>query len=208
MLDALTATSICPGPGGTRSKATNSIDFRSPGVRICRRMPSVAWSTMVVLPLLGAQRRGAQPRRVPLVVAPGGLVFVGSAQQLACQLLDVGLLVDVDLGGAQVRILGADHPQQAAQPALLEIGAVIGQHRSGRCGSRHTAAASRRRSRAVRGRCAPDGATYSPPRAADSSSGSPSRRGPVSTTTPVDPPAPSWARSRAAVATWSACTGQ
>src|SRR5262249_45194301 len=30
MLDALTATSICPGPGGTRSNATNSIVCMSP----------------------------------------------------------------------------------------------------------------------------------------------------------------------------------
>ena len=31
----------------------------------------------------------------------------------------------------QVRVLGADHPQQATQSALLEIGAVVGQHRLG-----------------------------------------------------------------------------
>ncbi|CFE38946.1 Uncharacterised protein [Mycobacterium tuberculosis] len=48
MLDAVTATSISPGPGGTRSNAANSKVCRSPGVRICRRMPASAWSTTVV----------------------------------------------------------------------------------------------------------------------------------------------------------------
>src|SRR5262249_51967731 len=51
--------------------------------------------------LLGAQGSRAQPRDVPLVVAPSGLVLVGSGQQLACQLLGVGPLVDVDVRGVQ-----------------------------------------------------------------------------------------------------------
>ena len=52
-------------------------------------------------------------------VPPGGLVLLGPAEQLPCQLLGVGVLVDVDLGGAQMRMFGADHPHQAAQPGLL-----------------------------------------------------------------------------------------
>ena len=83
------------------------------------------------LPLFGAQRGGTQARRVPLIVAPSGLVLFTAGEQLACHLLGVCLLVDVDVGGAQVRVLGADHPQQAAQPALLEVDAVIAQHRLG-----------------------------------------------------------------------------
>ena len=62
-------------------------------------------------------------------LSPGGLVLVRAGQQLARHPLGVGLLVDVDLGGAQVRMLGADHPQQAAQAGLLEIDDIIGQHR-------------------------------------------------------------------------------
>ena len=80
-------------------------------------------------PLVGAQRSRAQPGGVPLVVAPRGLVLVGSGQQLACQLLGIGALVDVDLRGAQVRVLGADHPQQATRPGLLEVDGVVCEHR-------------------------------------------------------------------------------
>ncbi|COY61558.1 Uncharacterised protein [Mycobacterium tuberculosis] len=47
-LDAVTATSISPGPGATRSNVTNSNDSRSPGVRICRRIPSRLYSTTAV----------------------------------------------------------------------------------------------------------------------------------------------------------------
>ena len=35
-------------------------------------------------------------------------------------------VVHVDLGGPQLRMLGADHPQQATQPALVQIGPVAG----------------------------------------------------------------------------------
>ena len=61
MLDAVTATSIWPGPGGTRSNAASSIVSRSPGVRICRRTPSCSWSTTVVRRSSG--RSGAGHKR-------------------------------------------------------------------------------------------------------------------------------------------------
>ena len=155
MLDAVTATSICPGPGATRSNATNSMVCRSPGVRSCRRMPSRVWSTRVVRPSSARSAVGAQARRVPLVVAPGGLVLVGAGQQLARHLLGAGLLVDVDVGGPQVRVLGADHPQQTAQAALLEIDPVAVQHRLGAPGHHVQPGRLAGDLAAARGRCAP-----------------------------------------------------
>ena len=80
-------------------------------------------------PLLSAQRSGAQTRRVPLAISPCGLVFLGPREQLLCQLLAVGVLVHVDLGGAKMRMFGADHPHQASQSRLLQIGSLAGQHR-------------------------------------------------------------------------------
>ena len=126
MLDALTATSISPRTGRYpvergelhRLQVAGGADLQTHAV------------VLVVddggLPLLGAQRGGAQPRGVPLVVAPCRLVFFGvGQQQLARHLLGAGVLVDVDVGGLQVRVLGADHPQQTAQATLLEVGAVV-----------------------------------------------------------------------------------
>ena len=86
------------------------------------------------LPLLGEQRSGAQPRGVPRAVSPGGLVFFGPAEQLLRQLLGVGGFVHIDLGGLQVRMFGADHPDQAPQPSLLQVGLVAGQHGLGSAG--------------------------------------------------------------------------
>ena len=80
------------------------------------------------VPLLGQQRSRAQPRGVPLAVAPCGLVLVGPAEQLLRQLLGICRLVDVDLGGVQVRMLGADHPDQSAQPGLLQVGDLSRGH--------------------------------------------------------------------------------
>ena len=37
------------------------------------------------------------------------------------ELLGVGVAVEVDLGGSQVRMFGADHPDQAAQARLREL---------------------------------------------------------------------------------------
>ena len=53
MLDALTATSICPGPGGTRSQATSSIDSKITG---CADLQTAAVALMVrhgAFPLFG-----------------------------------------------------------------------------------------------------------------------------------------------------------
>ena len=84
---------------------------------------------MVVWRSSGRSGARAQARRVPLVVAPGGFVFSRPGeQQLPHQLLDAGLLVNVDVGGVQVRVLGTDHPEQATDSALLEIWVVVGQH--------------------------------------------------------------------------------
>ena len=80
------------------------------------------------LPFLRPQRSGGQPRRIPRAVSPGGLVFFRPAQQLPRQLLGVGGFVHIDLGGAQVRMLGADHPHQTPQPSLLQIGHVTGRY--------------------------------------------------------------------------------
>ena len=78
------------------------------------------------LPLLGAQRSGGQPRRIPRAVSPGGLVLLRPDEQLPRQLLGIGGVVHIDLGGAQVRMFGADHPHQTPQPSLLQIGHVTG----------------------------------------------------------------------------------
>ena len=91
--------------------------------------------------LVGVQWSQGQPRRIPLAVSPGGLVFVGAAEQLACQLLGVGGLVHIDLGGAQMWMLGADHPDQTPQPSLLQVRSVAGQHRLR--GARHDVQARR-----------------------------------------------------------------
>jgi hypothetical protein len=53
---------------------------------------------------------------------------------LLCQLLGVGVGVHIDLSGAQVRMLGADHPHQTPQPSLLQVGSFAGQHRLGVAG--------------------------------------------------------------------------
>ena len=68
MLDALTATSISPGPGGTRSKATSSSDFQIAGGADLQAHPVVLVVDDGGVPLLGAQRTRAQPRGVPLAV--------------------------------------------------------------------------------------------------------------------------------------------
>ena len=70
--------------------------------------------------LVGPQRRQAQPGGVPLPVAPCRLVLVGARQQLAAPAGSAsGRLVDVDLGGPQVRVLGSRSPAsgRAARPA-------------------------------------------------------------------------------------------
>ena len=103
------------------------------------------------LPLLGAQRSGGQPRRIPRAVSPGGLVFLGPAEQLPRQLLGIGGFVHIDLGGAQMRMLGADHPDQTPQPSLLQIGRVTGQHGLGGAGHDVQARRLARRSLAIRG---------------------------------------------------------
>ena len=138
------------GPGGTRSNAANSIVSRSPGVRICRRMPSCGVVHDGGSPLLGAQRCRAQARRVPLAVAPGGLVLVRAAAAVGVPAARRRCRSSTSIWVARrCGYLGADHPQQAAQPALLEIAARRSAAPSGRCGSRRTAAAARRRSPAV-----------------------------------------------------------
>ena len=81
MLEALTATSISLDPGGTRSNAVSSIVWRSPGVRICNRIPSCRGSAQCGEPLFGPQRAGEQARGVPVAVSPGGLVLFRSAEQ-------------------------------------------------------------------------------------------------------------------------------
>ena len=152
-----------PGPGGTRSNAASSIVSRSPGVRICSRIPSCSWSTTVVRRSSG--RSGAGHKRA-VYHSPFRQAVSSSSdplQQLPRHLLGIGVLVYVDLGGAQMRMFGADHPHQATQPGLLQIGAVVGQHRSGRSGSPGTGEAARPGFPALRRRCAPDARTYPRP---------------------------------------------
>ena len=43
-------------------------------------------------------------------------------------MLGLRLVVHVDLGGVQMRMFSLDHPHQAPQPALLQVGQVVGQH--------------------------------------------------------------------------------
>ena len=45
------------------------------------------------------------------------------------QPLGVRALVDVDLGGAQMRVFGADHPHQTADTGLLQVELIVGRHR-------------------------------------------------------------------------------
>ncbi len=61
-------------------------------------------------PLVGPQRCRAQARREPPIVAPGGLVFGRGGQELPCDFVRSGQGVDVDVGGPQVGMLGADRP--------------------------------------------------------------------------------------------------
>ena len=79
-------------------------------------------------PFARAQRTGPQACGVPIAIAPGGLVFVGPTEKLQRQLLrSVPIVVPVDLGGAQVRMLGIDHPHQATQSGLLQVGQIAVQ---------------------------------------------------------------------------------
>lgn len=82
-------------------------------------------------PLGRAKRTGLQACGVPLAAAPGGLVFFGAALQLQRDPFGVGRVVHVDLSGAQMRMLGVDHAQQAAQPGLRQVGHVTGGHACG-----------------------------------------------------------------------------
>ena len=72
--------------------------------------------------------------------------------------------IHVDLGGTQMRMFGADRPHQTAQPSLLQVGHVVGQHRLGVPGHEVQARRARRGSPAIRGRCAPDAARTRRPR--------------------------------------------
>ena len=72
-------------------------------------------------PLVGTQRTRAQPRCVPLPTAPGCLVFIRAAEQFLRHVLAVGVFVDIDLGDAEMWILGADHPQQTTQSRLRQV---------------------------------------------------------------------------------------
>ena len=128
MLDAVTATSICPGPGGTRSNATNSSDSRSPGVRICSRMPSRSCSTTVVCRSSGRSGPGAAARCTTRRCARRSRPPPNRSAAAAPPARPSVVVVHVDLGGAQVRMFGVDHPHQAAQPGLLQVGQVAGQH--------------------------------------------------------------------------------
>ena len=86
------------------------------------------------MPFLRAKRSGAHSRNKPRTVPPCGFVLVGTAEQLPRHLLRTGGVVHIDLAGMQLRILGADHPHQSTQAALVEIGHVAGQHGLGGAG--------------------------------------------------------------------------
>ena len=80
-------------------------------------------------PLFGAQRHGIQPRGVPLAVSPRGLVLFGPDEKLPCQLPGDSIgLIHVDVGGAEIRMLIADHPDEATQPGLREVDPIAVQH--------------------------------------------------------------------------------
>lgn len=113
MLDAVTATSICQAPGNML--AGNEFHRLQVSRRTDLQPHPIAFEMGDGgLSLLGAQWGKAQPRGVPPAVAPGGFVLLGSAEQLPCHLIDVGGLVDIDLGGAQVWMFGADDPDQTS----------------------------------------------------------------------------------------------
>ena len=86
-LDAVTATSISPGPGGTRSNATNSMRLQVTGGADLQAHAVVLVFDDGGSPFARAQRTRAQACGVPVAVAPRGLVFLGSAEQLQRQLL-------------------------------------------------------------------------------------------------------------------------
>ena len=179
---------------GTRRNSLGGSQFH--GLQVTGRPDLQALSVVRVVQhggvaLFGPQRSRTQPGGVPLVGPPGGLVFFGAGQQLARQLLGVGLRVDVDVGGAQVGVLGADHPQQPAQPGLLQVGAVVGQHRLRTPGQRVQPGRLARDFRQLAARSAPRaGRNRCPGSGARRTSGS-ARFGGASITTPVNPPSSS-----------------
>ena len=127
MLDASTATSICPGPGGLRSKRDEFQGFQVTG---SADLQAHAVALMVDgggPPFVGAERRAAQPCGVPVAAAPGGLVLLRTAQQFLRHLLGVAVVFQVDLARPQLWILRADHPEQATQSGLLQVGPVVRQ---------------------------------------------------------------------------------
>ena len=75
-------------------------------------------------PFIRPQRTSVQSGGVPGTVAPRGGVLIGSAEQLRGHRCAVGVGVDVDLGGPQRGVLGADDAQQAGDPAVVEIDRV------------------------------------------------------------------------------------
>ena len=208
MLDAVTVTSICPGPGGTRSNATSSIDSRSPGVRICRRIPSCSWSTTVVRRSSGRSGVGRKPRRVPLAVPPRGFVLFGSAEQLLARAARRPSSSSTSIWVA--RRCGCSVPitrMQATQPGLLQIGHVAGQH--GLSVPGHDIQPGRL-AREV-GQLAGDAhqmAAHTPRRAAQTAPRGCRSRAPSATTTPRTPRAEAAQPSSSALAVWSAFRGQ
>ena len=79
--------------------------------------------------LFGPKRSREQVRRVPPLIAECGLVLIRTEQHLMGNERALGLLVNIDLGRVQSRVLSPDHPQQATQSGLLEIGALAREYR-------------------------------------------------------------------------------
>ena len=151
------------------------------------------------LPLLGAQRSGAQPRRVPRPFrqAVSVLLRLASSCRASCS---ASVASSTSICGA-VRMFGADHPHQTPQPSLLRL-ATSPATTVWACASRHIGAGARRGSLAIRGdttRCCT--------LAASRGTGHRRRRSwvPVRITTPVNPPAAQVISSCSVFEVWSAC---
>ena len=107
----------------TRRNPVERDEFQSfPGRRACGSAGAcrrARWSTVAVRRSSGRSGLGHKRAMYHCAVAPGGLVLLGAAQQLLGHLLGRRVLVHVDLGGAQLRMLSCRSPAagHAARPA-------------------------------------------------------------------------------------------
>ena len=129
ILEALTATSICPGWWRLRSAVTNSRVSRSPGVRMSRRIPSCSVSTVVVRRSSG--RSGLCPSRAAYH-EPCRHAVSSSSDPLSNSLATLSPSVCASTSIWVGRSGGCSAPMTRNRPrhaALVEIDRVAQRHR-------------------------------------------------------------------------------